>query len=88
MNKDVIPKGFYCYKGGYICPYYTTIKDEGVYIPYCKFLKLGSVDNQTTKPEFEILKKKYGSAKKVFEKYPLDLLWDMVKECEINMNIN
>jgi hypothetical protein len=89
MNRlDHIPKGSYCYTfiddKHYYCPFSSYIEDEGVIIPYCTFLNKGGIDNSTTDEEFDILEKKYGSIDKVWEKYPLDLLWDSVKECGEN----
>ena len=97
-----IPEGHYCYvpdveknanrgdnSGVYYtknCPYYSSIEDEGVTIPYCKFMEAGSVENGTSEEDYDKLIKKYGSIEKVWEKYPLDLLWDQVKECGENID--
>lgn len=99
-DTSVIPEGHYCYvpdieknankdeddHAYYIklCPYFKYKKDAGVNVVKCKFLKEGGLINGTTKKEFKKLKKKYGSRKKVHEKYPLFLLWDQVKECGEN----
>ena len=83
-----IPQGPYCYtyiNDKYVhCPYAESINDEGVVLPFCTFLKQGGTSNYTTDEEFEILVKKYGSDDEVWKKYPLDLLWDSVKECGEN----
>lgn len=95
-----IPEGHYCYvpdmeknanrdenSGIYYtknCPYYSSIEDEGVIIPYCKFIEEGGLENEITEKEFDRLHKKYGTSKNVWDKYPLDLLWDQVKECGEN----
>ena len=86
-DKDKIPKGFYCYsiknnKYKY-CPYFGGIRDKGILITYCKLLKLGDVGDITDK-EFNILLKKYKTQQKIWEKYPLNFLWDSCKECGIN----
>jgi len=99
-DTSVIPEGMYCYvpdeeknankdeddHAYYIrtCPYWSYIEDEGVDICNCSFLDKGCVPNGTNKKDFKKLKKKYGSKEAVWEKYPLDLLWDQVKECGEN----
>lgn len=99
-DTSVIPKGPYCYvpdveknankdKNDPVyytktCPYWSYIKDEGVDICQCSFLNEGCVPNGTSKKDYKKLKEKYGSIEKVWEKYPLDLLWDQVKECGEN----
>lgn len=101
-DTSVIPPGHYCYvpdiekninrdrgdHGYYIkpCPYWGHIEDEGVDICHCSFLDKGCVPNGTKDKDFNKLKKKYGSSDAVWEKYPLDLLWDQVKECGENKN--
>jgi hypothetical protein len=90
-----IPQGRYCYtpksydNGEFkikLCPFYTSIKDEGVRIPYCNLLNEGCVPNGTSEEDFYKLSKKYGSDAAVWDKYPLDLLWDQVKECGENID--
>jgi hypothetical protein len=85
-----IPKGHYCYtyfEGNIkICPFYEVIRDEGINIPYCTFIDEGGLDMNISTKNYEKLRKKYGSSKELNEKYPLDLLWDMVKECGENMD--
>jgi hypothetical protein len=87
-----IPKGSYCYTyvdNKYVyCPFHKTIDDNGVKLPFCTFLNKGGIDNSTTDEDFKILEKKYGSEDEVWKKYPLDLLWDSVKECGENNDIN
>ena len=101
-DSSVIPEGVYCYVADieknenkdeddhtyYIkrCPYWSYIEDEGVDICHCSFLEKGCVPNGTSDEDYEKLEKKYGSLEKVLEKYPLDLLWDQVKECGENKN--
>lgn len=99
-DTSVIPKGPYCYVPDVEknankdendpvyytkpCPYFSYEEDEGVTVVVCKFLGEGGLLNGTKKKEFKKLKKKYGSKEAVWEKYPLDLLWDQVKECGEN----
>lgn len=98
-DTSVIPEGVYCYVPDleknankdkddltfYIkhCPYISTIEDEGVILPYCKFLELGGINNSTSEEGFDKLEAKYGEDG-IWEKYPLDLLWDSVKQCGEN----
>lgn len=87
MFKDElkIPKGDYCYNEKGVCPYFShKVIAEDVQIPYCLYLEEGDLGGLTT-TEFETLKEELGlSANELWEKYPLDLLWDQVKECGIN----
>lgn len=98
-DTSVIPEGPYCYlpdieknknkdkndTAYYIkpCPYYSSIEDEGVKLPYCKFLEQGGTENGMSNEDFKKLEKKYGPDK-IWDKYPLGLLWDQVKECGEN----
>ncbi len=80
-----IPKGVYCYSGKNICPHFTTKSVGTATITYCKFLKQGSIGN-VTDDEFNYFKDfhKTSSDEDIWELYPLDLLWDQVKECGVN----
>ncbi len=85
------PKGTpYCYttsgtwnENGYLntqyCRYHKTIQDEGVNIVWCAFLQQGGLGKMSDE-EFAKLEKKYGEDE-VFEKYPLDLLFDSCRSC-------
>jgi hypothetical protein len=86
MRKDIIPKGVYCYdKDGY-CPYSVDIVLNGVKLPYCLYLKQGGLYNcHTLDNDFELLKEHFKvKDDEIFEMFPLDLLWDSCKECNIN----
>lgn len=99
-DTSVIPRGPYCYVPDVEknankdendpiyytkpCPYFKYKKDEGVDVVYCEFLELGGTINGTSEEDYEKLLKKYGSRDARLEKYPLDLLWDQVKECGEN----
>jgi hypothetical protein len=93
MKKDesLIPEGPYCYtpqKGRAArCPYHTTKEINGVHVPYCSFLEMGGLDNDMEDSEFNKLVEHYGGDDEVFEALPLDLLWDQVKECGENDDI-
>ena len=81
-----IPKGQYCYDEKGKCPYYSTIERGGIKLAYCNFLNEGSCFDLTDE-EFQALKDfhRASSNTDIYELYPLDLLWDSVKECEENM---
>ena len=99
-NIKIIPKGLYCYsidmdniddynvpgKGipVFYCPYYKSKIVEGIDLPWCDFLNLGGVSNSTTDEEYEKLVNHFGSEKNLEKDFPLDLLWDAVKECDEN----
>lgn len=76
------------------CPYLTGIEDEGVSITFCKYLNQGSIPNRTSSEDWKKLIDKYGDWDEntpegtltVYDKYPLDLLWDAVKECGKNID--
>ena len=56
-------------------------KTERQFISGCK---TGGINDSTCSCIYDKLEKKYGSDEAVWEKYPLDLLWDQVKECGEN----
>jgi len=101
MKKDkrLIPVGHYCYlpditfkgkrKLGEFpivnCPYSTTKSISGVRVPYCEYLKEYGFSNNFSDKEFEKLVDFFGTEEAVFDKLKLDLLWDGVKECGINI---
>ncbi len=84
-NENLIPDGIYCYNGKEVCPFYNIIFDHSVSIPFCSFLKKGDVFG-ISDGDFRKLCKIHKNAANVWEKYSLDLLWDQVKECGININ--
>lgn len=87
--EDLIPHGYYCYirladGTRKICPFWSTIPD----LPeqengYCSFL--GKSDRDMNKEDKWIDMKT--KEEKTAEEWglPMSLLWDMVKECQINM---
>lgn len=93
MNKNKIPHGIYCYDSKGLCPYwnYKQIthdrKDEDyepISIPYCSYLNEGDLFNLTKEQFKELLRYFNCTKEELWEKFPLDLLWDQVKECGIN----
>ena len=88
FNNDntIIPKGIYCYDEKGRCPYFSHIEKAGIKIPYCKYLKEGSLPNELTDEDFERLKNFHHttSDEDIWNLYPLDFLWDQVKECGEN----
>lgn len=87
-DTSVIPQGHYCYNQRGTCPYFDFIRDEGIRLPFCTFLEKGGISNHTTDEQFQVLEQKYGGEERVWEKYPLDLLWDQCKECGENIEDN
>lgn len=80
-----IPWGCYCYDNHTLCPHFTYVTDCGASIPFCTYLQQGSIGpNVSQSVELQLIKK-YGSDEALDEKYGLDLLWDQVKECDINV---
>ncbi len=93
MKKDtnVIPKGTYCYtydeNGKFqICPYWDTIKDAPEqYNGYCHYLEKGDLDLEQ---EMDFIDEKTKEINKGCDlPFPVSLLWDQVKECGINDDI-
>ena len=81
-----IPRGPYCYSchlGKGLCPYYGHIFDNGVEIPYCEFMKCGSISNISDADFNILLKSRCGDVRNLCLEYPLDELWDQVKECGV-----
>lgn len=93
IKKDLIPKGMYCYtrlNNGKIkaCPYWKLRKNKPKQMNgYCSFLKKG--DWQLTEERYKRnpywINYKTGKKSKMKKGLPLSLLWDMIKECDINM---
>lgn len=83
---DIIPKGSYCYDKKELCPYYSSIEKAGIVLPYCKLLKQGGIPDNITEEEFKRLKDFHHTTSNidVYYLYPLDLIWDQVKECGEN----
>lgn len=76
INSKSIPKGMYCYDKNGTCPFFELRNDKPRQMNgYCHYMKLG--DWEVDPP------------KDLPENFPLpaiSLLWDMVKECGINLD--
>lgn len=77
MDSSLIPLGPYCYKrkGGVVemCTYWRTVADKHPQANgFCDYMNLGDGDLHPT------VKNGYG------EPYEIFLLWDQVKECDVN----
>lgn len=100
-DERLIPKGQYCYEhigrngeGRSICPYFTKktiiydntdIYNDVIQIPWCSYLNEGDIGLLNDR-QIERLTQHYGcTVDRLNEMYPLDLLWDWVKECGVNM---
>lgn len=97
-DKNKIPKGLYCYsrdKNGKIqpCPYWSSRNDKSEQENgYCAFLEKGDWD-LNLEAEVEQINPKTGERTIISMKgeetpIPMSLLWDMVKECGINDDID
>ena len=88
-----VPNGHYCYKyvnGKYKhCKFGTHItirtKQGDVILSHCRYLNLSSLN--CTDEEFKMLKAHYNASDdEIFDKFPLDFLWDGCKECNLNID--
>lgn len=81
-----IPSGPYCYDENGRCPFWNrrTVIDP-VSVVHCSFLQQGDTSDLTD-DEFERLKEFHhtSSNEDIWGIYPLNLLWDQVKECGEN----
>lgn len=81
-----IPSGPYCYSAQGLCPFWghKRIVDD-IHIVYCSYLQQGDAMDLTDQ-SFDQLKKLHraSSNEDIYSIYPLDLLWDQVKECGEN----
>ena len=99
MNKDLIPRGLYCYEFDITkkdeeredfsipicsCPYSTYKNINGVDVDWCEYKNKGGVSNYVTEEEHAKLVEHFGSVDAIYDNLPLDLLWDGVKECGEN----
>ena len=80
----MISKGMYCYDERGICPHFKSKDVGGVSVTWCSYLNSGSTGN-VSDDDFEKLMIFHKTDESgIFELYPLDLLWDQVKECGEN----
>lgn len=81
-----IPSGPYCYDAQGTCPFWGRKHlTDGVSVVYCSYLRQGDVSDLTDQA-FDRLKEfhRTSSDEDIWGLYPLDLLWDRVKECGEN----
>lgn len=85
IDDSKIPKGVYCYDEKGVCPYYSQkVVAFDIIIPYCLYLDQGDLCGLTNE-EFLKLKKIWAKTdEELYKMFPLDLLWDSVKECGVN----
>lgn len=86
LAKRKIPRGPYCYSGHLgkgLCEHYSSIIDNDVVIPFCKFLNCGDISNIHDDEFNKLLKSRDNNAGRLYEEFPLTLLWDQVKECGV-----
>ena len=96
MKNDIskIPKGHYCYSYDdktdecNHCPYlcFETINTDvkPIKLWHCSYLNQS--DSYCSDEDFELLKKHFGiTDDELWDKFPLDLLWDSCKECGENI---
>ena len=88
MKKDkrLIPKGPYCYDEYGLCPYWNIRNDKPhQYNGYCKYLEKGDWElNQDS----YFIEEYTGEIKKGRDMpFPVSNIWDQIKECGINDEI-
>lgn len=73
------------------CPYWGTKHIDGVEVAWCSFLNEGGIpmtgdwDGWESDDAYDKLVKHYGGEENLEKHLPLSLLFDMCKECGINM---
>ena len=88
LAKMKIPRGPYCYSGHLgkqLCPYYMYKFDSDVEVVFCEYLKCGDISNVSEDDFNKLLKSRENNTRLLYEEYPLDLLWDQVKECGVKL---
>ena len=79
-DKSLIPKGIYCYDENGRCPYWSMDENRPEQENgYCSFLEKGDWDFNN---ESEAVNVATGEIVEI--PFPVGLLWDSVKECDIN----
>lgn len=81
-----IPRGPYCYSshlGKQLCPYYMHKFDSDVEVVWCDYLKCGDISSVTEAGFEKLVKSRNGNTRDLCLDYPLDTLWDQVKECGV-----
>ena len=86
-TKRKIPRGPYCYKdkGKHLCPYYKYKLDSDVLIAFCEYLKCGDISSISEDDFNKLLASRDSNLRYLYEQFPLDLLWDQVKECGVKL---
>ena len=82
--EQYIPKGLYCCKEKYVCPFWDIISTlPSQYSGYCHFLKIGDLDiaKETTFKNLKTGEVSMGNEMP----FPVGLLWDQCKECDVNV---
>jgi len=95
-DKSLIPRGLYCYNKNKTCPYWKKIKDRDKQENgWCDYLGRGDYELNREVHEYKVTSYKDGKPSKVseFQTGPnnpgfFSLIWDMVKECGINDEID
>ena len=83
MDTSVIPYGFYCYNVKGKCPYWSIKEDRPEqYNGWCDYLRKGDLEL-----EREMVLRDMDGANEAFGNqlpFPVSLLWDQCKECNVN----
>lgn len=86
LAKRKIPRGPYCYSshlGKQLCPYYMYKFDADVEVVFCEYLKCGDISSVSEVDFEKLVKSRNSDTRDLFLDYPLDTLWDQVKECGV-----
>lgn len=86
-GEEDIPKGIYCYDGNTRCPFYSYKTYDSVKVPYCLYLNEGDISNLDEEEDKKLLEYFKCDEDELEKKFPLSLLWDQVKECGINNDL-
>jgi len=75
-QEQQVPQGVYCYDGKGCCPHW---RRDGQWV-YCELLKIANEPADAPEPTVPHAPG--------YEHQPMALLWDQVKECGVNDDIN
>jgi len=86
MENKIIPQGIYCYDEKGVCPYWKQKTIDCINVKYieCEYTKMKSICNGYVEDLETKLLSAYGNNENIDREFSSYLLFDQVKECNIN----